>query len=126
MGPPDGLCPRDHVEWATGAETKACQQHSLDTSILENVEELIEDAPCVSQERAAMLQHWAQRANDLHQERSRFVIGLPNHVRPILGKMHVPLIAEMLEAAGHEDEFFLRDLQGGPVAGPNSGWCRRS
>ena len=65
------------------------------------------------------MQHWRQRASALDGERSAWKRDLPHKLAPTLGKLHVPLLREMLRAAEHDDRDFLVDLmQGFPVSGP--------
>ena len=113
------LAPNDHVERATSTPAEFLKGHVLDGGIIRNIDKLIDDCTQVMSDRAAALAYWETRAEALEPARRRWRLGLPDHARPILGKLHFPLIAEMLRAAGHEDTDFLADLQRGfPVAGP--------
>ena len=113
------LAPTDHVQRATATPAEFLKEHILDGEILRNIDKLIGDTAQVMSDRAAALAYWEARAVALEPARRRWRLGLLDHVRPILGKLHFPLIAEMLRAAGHQYEEFLADLQRGfPVAGP--------
>ena len=71
------------------------------------------------QQREEQVLFWKSRARALRKEQEAWRARLPLKFRQVVGKLHVPLLREMLAAACHEDSTFLEDLEHGfPVAGP--------
>ena len=68
--------------------------------------------------RRKPLAHWRLRAEALEVERKRMSASLPERLMPTIGKIHLPLLYEMLAASGHEDVDLIDDMVAGfPVRG---------
>ena len=63
--------------------------------------------------------HWKRRAQELEGERRRLAKSLPKRMAATIGRLHIPLLRELCEAAGHEDLSLIDDLlHGFPITGP--------
>ena len=70
------------------------------------------------QSRLTALQFWKERARALEPELEAFRATLPCHLSCTVGRLHLPLLKEMLEASKHGDKALVDDLiHGFKVAG---------
>jgi len=102
--------PIEHVREAISRRWKFYEGQSLDEDVLGNIRALARDSKGVDHRRWAALQYWRRRAVALEEERKLFFSKLPSWKRATVGKIHMPLLAEMLEEAGHTDMHLIRDL----------------
>ena len=110
--------PEAHAFVASRTKVSFFQQHSLNPDISMNLDKLNTNAGAVGRSRAVVLEYWSQRAAALESERQRRRDLLPEAARPIVGRLHLPLIEEMLKAARHKDETLMKHLEHGfPVSG---------
>ena len=98
---------------------KFFKSHDLRRCIKRNVNHLVSDMWGVWACREQRIEYWRKRAEALRPEQVAWCKRLPVEARPILGKLHFPLLKEMLAAASHKDTTFLLHLEWGfPVSGP--------
>ena len=110
-----------HVSEAKVKSWAFLEEPKLDDEIREIIAELAEDPLSVSQSTKDVIAKWAKRAQELEPARDLFRRGLPPHLHCTVGKIHVPLLRELLQAAGHKHDSFLEDLTHGfPVVGEMS------
>ena len=111
--------PEEHIATASKQHINFFSRCDLDKEICRNIKRIVAGRDEVMVERDAASSYWEAQAEALEPVRVAWRANLPERTREILGKLHYPLIVEMLECAGHEDASFLDDLQRGfPVAGP--------
>ena len=116
---PPQLAPQlKHINESMRREWSFLRETELDSDILEIMDDLAEDPPAVARVREEALARWTKRAFELQAQREAFRAELPEHLMCTVGRIHVPLMREMLLEAGHEDKHFLDDLLDGfPVVG---------
>ena len=91
----------------------------LSEDIGSNIDSLLQDPQGIVRRRMHCLEYWLLRSERRQKARVEWAARLPPKVQPVLGKIHFPLLEEMLKSAGHNDVHFVEDLQRGfPVSGP--------
>ena len=109
----------DHLNRALFQEFDFCKQTALDKDVVDIITALCRDPKGLERERDEAFVFWRRRAQELEAERRKFVARLPKRLRATVGKLHIPLLREMLLACGHEDIALIEDiLKGFPVTGP--------
>ena len=110
--------PLAHVEASRGASWSFCKRPSLDEDVSRCIAAIAADAEGVRRRRRLCLAHWRRRAGELEADRALLASQLPMRLGPTIGKLHIPLLREMLLAACHEDTSLVDDLVAGfPVTG---------
>ena len=116
----DDVCcdPVDHLHKSLKTEWRFKRSPDLDPEIDELINHMTTDPERLVRDRAFALDWWESRAANLDADRRALRSSLPPHLLPTLGKLHLPLLEEMLHAARHEDLSLMSDLKKGfPVIG---------
>ena len=110
--------PVEHVQCAAGLQWPCFSLRELDEDVLTNIRSLAHDAAGISKRRLCALSFWERRAVELEPQRQAFMSELPPRMAATVRKLHIPLLAEMCSAAGHEDARLTSDIvRGFPVVG---------
>ena len=95
---------------------------NLHSDLEKNIESIVNDMRGVMEGRESQLKYWCERSAALQEECRQWRKKLPKAYAPTLGKLHFPLLREMLIASGHDDRYLLYCLEHGfPVSGPMNG-----
>ena len=100
---------------------KSCvftEKTELDVELRTIIHDMVHNHDKFVQSRLTALQFWKERARALEPELEAFRATLPCHLSCTVGRLHLPLLKEMLEASNHGDKGLLDDLiHGFTVAG---------
>ena len=111
--------PMAHVAHAVSTPVNVFALPELSSDVVRNIDSLVRDFAAVMSRRETQLQYWKSRAHALEPARREWRASLPAERQAVSGKLHFPLIKEMLAASGHTDSTFSLHLEHGfPVAGP--------
>ena len=102
--------PLQHLVSAVNSPWPQPKRVTIDADVMHVLARFATSPDDVIKERASALQHWTFRAASLEPERRQMMSELPSHLLPTVGRIHVPLLREMLEAAGHEDATLIDDM----------------
>ena len=120
-GQPKQLTIKQQVEWMhMSTHPFDILDQKLDVDLRSAIQfELNNEPAVVDQLRAGVLDHWVRRAEMLMPQHAQWAAHAPAALRPLVRKIHGPLIGEMMVAMGYEDEGLLECLQSGfPYVGP--------
>ena len=113
--------PVGHLHKALRTEWSFKRSPDMDPEIDALISHMMADPEGLVRDRAIALNWWESRAESLDEDKRALHSSLPPHLLPTLGKLHLPLLEEMLHASGHEDLSLMSDLKRGfPVIGEMS------
>ena len=110
--------PVQHLHAAVDKKWAFRQAPILDREVEDLIRQIVHEPDNLMKKRAAALQYWTARAQQLDKERTSMLESLPDHLQSTTGRLHVPLLKELLEAADHHDQDLIEHLTHGfPVIG---------
>eukprot|EP00971_Amphidinium_carterae_P325992 6456590-Amphidinium_carterae.1 len=112
LGAHVGLSVLQQVEHAISQEHPLLHKfNALRPELVDAIQyELCTEAEDVDRFRSEVLRYWLHQAVALQDERVRWASAAPLQIRSLVGKLHGPLIAVMLNAVKLDDPSFLHDL----------------